>query len=181
MAPSLLQRLANAIPVVQQSTDYSSHTYPAEKDVEHNAESTATSVQPNTMSDSQPSARFLKFQNLTGIQSTRTVTKGRPVPNPGIYSTCGDLVSLVHIRPWLKAGPRRSRGAFVTCHQNDCSHDVTKADRPVVTERTADEESKVHFRYVLSTYTVNVFFLLQIVVGAALTALYVCSKLFLPL
>ena len=39
------------------------------------------------------------------------------------------------------------------------------------TERTADEESKVHRQYILSTYVVNVFFLLQIVVGAALTAL----------
>lgn len=55
---------------------------------------------------------------------------------------------------------------------------MTEANRPVVPERTADEESKVHFRYVLSTYTVNVFFLLQIVVGAALTALYVYSKHF---
>ena len=40
-----------------------------------------------------------------------------------------------------------------------------------MTERTADEETKVHFQYVLSTYVVNIFFLLQIVVGAALTAL----------
>ena len=117
MAPSLLQRLANAIPTVKQSTDYSSHTYPAEKDVEHTAESTANSVQPNTISDFQPSSKFLKFQNLTGIQSLRTVTKGRPVPNPGIYSTCDEVISLNLIRAWLKGRPRLNRVALVSCLQ----------------------------------------------------------------
>lgn len=38
-------------------------------------------------------------------------------------------------------------------------------------KRTVDEEAKAHFGYVLTTYIVNSFFLLQIIVGAALTAL----------
>lgn len=45
------------------------------------------------------------------------------------------------------------------------------APNPGIYKRTVDEEAKAHFGYVLTTYVVNCFFLLQIVVGAALTAL----------
>lgn len=45
------------------------------------------------------------------------------------------------------------------------------APNPGIYKRTIDEESKAHFGYLLTTYIVNSFFLLQIIVGAALTAL----------
>lgn len=45
------------------------------------------------------------------------------------------------------------------------------APNPGIYKRTVDEESKAHSGYILTTYVVNTFFLLQIIVGAALTAL----------
>lgn len=77
----------------------------------------------NATTTFQPTAGLIKFQNLVGIQSNRTVIPGRPAPNPGIY------------------------------------------------KRTVDEEARANFGYVLTTSIVNSFFLLQIIVGAALTAL----------
>ncbi|KAL8685346.1 MAG: hypothetical protein Q9218_007823 [Villophora microphyllina] len=93
-----------------------------EKDLKHNGTAIGPSP-PSNLSAYRPSPNLVKFQNLIGIQSSRTVIPGRPAPNPGIY------------------------------------------------KRTVDEEAKAHFGYVLTTYVVNCFFLLQIVVGAALTAL----------
>ena len=60
-----------------------------------------------------------------------------------------------------------------------CSPTVLRANptltRPAQNEgiykRTVDEEAKVKFQYALSNYMVNTFFMLQIIVGAALTAL----------
>ena len=60
-----------------------------------------------------------------------------------------------------------------------CSPTVLRANptltRPAQNEgiykRTVDEETKVKFQYSLSNYMVNTFFMLQIIVGAALTAL----------
>lgn len=45
------------------------------------------------------------------------------------------------------------------------------APNPGIYKRTVDQEAKAHSGYVLTTYIVNSFFLLQIIVGAALTAL----------
>ena len=45
------------------------------------------------------------------------------------------------------------------------------APNPGIYKRTVDEESSVRFQFSLTTYIVNVFFMLQIIVGAALTAL----------
>ena len=60
-----------------------------------------------------------------------------------------------------------------------CSPNVLRANptlaRPAQNEgiykRTVDEESRIKFQYSVSNYMVNVFFMLQIIVGAALTAL----------
>ena len=60
-----------------------------------------------------------------------------------------------------------------------CSPSVLRPDptvaRPAGNEgiykRTVDEESRVKFQYNISTYMVNIFYMLQIIVGAALTAL----------
>lgn len=45
------------------------------------------------------------------------------------------------------------------------------APNPGIYKRIVDEESKAHFGFLLTTYIVNSFFLLQIILGAALTAL----------
>ena len=60
-----------------------------------------------------------------------------------------------------------------------CSPSLLRANpvisRPASNEgiykRTVDEEARIKFQYALSNYMVNTFFMLQIVVGAALTAL----------
>lgn len=60
-----------------------------------------------------------------------------------------------------------------------CSPNVLRVDsiltRPAQNEgiykRTVDEESKVKLQYSISNYMVNTFYMLQIIVGAALTAL----------
>ncbi|KAL8640547.1 MAG: hypothetical protein Q9228_002549 [Teloschistes exilis] len=91
-------------------------------DPEHNAAATGTSI-PSDISEFRPPPNLVKFHNLIGIQSSRTIIAGRPAPNHGIY------------------------------------------------KRTVDEEATAHFGYTVTTYFVNSFFLLQIVVGAALTAL----------
>ena len=93
------------------------------KDFEHDAASAGASAQFNGGSLIQPNSKLIKFQNLVGIQSHRTIVPGRPAPNPDMY------------------------------------------------KRTVDEKAKAHHGYVLTTYMVNSFFLLQIIVGAALTAL----------
>lgn len=45
------------------------------------------------------------------------------------------------------------------------------APNPGIYKRVVDEESKAHLGFLLTTYIVNSFFLLQIILGAALTAL----------
>ncbi|KAL8703708.1 MAG: hypothetical protein Q9201_003109 [Fulgogasparrea decipioides] len=117
---SLLRTLTGLISR-KPTTDEQSLPYRKE-DLEHNAAVIGISS-PNNSPDFQPTPKLVKFQNLIGILSARTVIPGRPAPNPGIY------------------------------------------------KRTVDEEAKAHFGYVLTTYIVNCFFLLQIIVGAALTAL----------
>ena len=60
-----------------------------------------------------------------------------------------------------------------------CSPNILRANptlaRPAQNEgiykRTVDEETKVKLQYAISNYMVNTFFMLQIIVGAALTAL----------
>ena len=60
-----------------------------------------------------------------------------------------------------------------------CSPNVLRTNpalaRPAQNEgiykRTVEEEAKVKFQYAISNYMVNIFFMLQIIVGAALTAL----------
>ena len=118
---SLFRRLTGLIP--KKPTTYTHNVDYQEKDIEHHAESNRNVLPSNAIQNFQITPKLVKFQNLIGIQSTRTIIPGRPAPNPGIY------------------------------------------------KRTVDEESKAHSGYVLTTYTVDTFFLLQIVVGAALTAL----------
>lgn len=121
MAPSVIRRLTSVLPTKQPGT-FTSHTSCIpEKDIEQG--SSTQPSQPGNPSYYQTPPKLSKFQNLVGIQSTRTAISGRPAPNPGIY------------------------------------------------KRTVDEESSVHFHFLLTTYIVNVFFMLQIIVGAALTAL----------
>ena len=95
-------------------------SYGERRDIESAA---AKSSQLSSTAAFQQNPKLVKFQNLIGIQSFRTLLEGRPAPNPGIY------------------------------------------------KRTVDEESRAHFGYTLSAYIVNSFFLLQIILGAALTAL----------
>ena len=119
---SIVRRLTGMIP--RKPTTYTHPLpYQDQKDIEHAAASTIPSSHFNGSSAYQANPKLTKFQNLVGIQSTRTMIPGRPAPNPGIY------------------------------------------------KRTVDEEAKAHRGYMLTTYIVNSFFLLQIIVGAALTAL----------
>ncbi|KAL8821239.1 MAG: hypothetical protein Q9191_007352 [Dirinaria sp. TL-2023a] len=119
---SLLRRLTGIN--AGKSKDYKHPIpYQDQKDIEHAAASASPSAHLNGSSTFQLNPKLVKFQNLVGIQSTRTEIPGRPAPNPGIY------------------------------------------------KRTVDEEAKARYGYIVSTYIINSFFLLQIIVGAALTAL----------
>ena len=112
------------LPYKKRTTHADNKSYVTEKDVEQGSSTQHFTQQlgPHVI-HIQPTAKLVKFQNLVGIQSSRTRIPGRPAQNEGIY------------------------------------------------KRTVDEESSVQFKFTLTTYIVNVFSLLQIIVGAALTAL----------
>ena len=117
----LLRRLKGLL--FKFSTTYTDDSPYQQKDVERNGATQAESSQFSNSTPFHPTPNLIKFQNLIGIQSHRSLVQGRPAPNHGIY------------------------------------------------KRTVDQEAKARYGLGLATYLVNSLFLLQIVVGAVLTAL----------
>ena len=97
---------------------------------------------------------------------------GADVEKNGIpvdIDTC-DTSGLPHIPPKLDKFQR-----LIGIHSPHGLHSTPTSSRPApnkgLYKRTVDEENKVKFQYNISNYVVNVGGMLQIVVGAALTAL----------
>ena len=90
--------------------------------------------------------------------------------NPVDVDTCDTSADLSRIPPKLDKFQR-----LIGIHSPHGLHSRPTSSRPAPNEgiykRTVDEENKVRFQYTISNYVVNVGGMLQIVVGAALTAL----------
>ena len=95
-----------------------------------------------------PPTALLQFQALTGIVSP-TYFNGPPITK-GLLRSSTVLPSVSSFNPHAPSRPAPNHGIY---------------------KRTVDEEIKAHFHYNLSKWAVNVFYLLQIIIGAALTAL----------
>ena len=85
-------------------------------------------------------------------------------------------ILLIHSKSPIKPPPRlvKFQNLVGICSPTVLRHNpalTRPAQNEGIYKRTVDEETKVKFQYALSNYMVNTFFMLQIIVGAALTAL----------